>query len=404
MSGFNYEYQAYDAGGKVLSGQISAESERDALRLLQGRQLIAVKIAAVNAGSGSRQRRRGRRIKQADLLDFTTGLRTLVDARVPLDKALRLLEGITESAAMRSLVATMRRDVKEGKSLAEAMETRPDVFSRMYVNIVRAGEEGGILHQLLPGLAEFLETSARNRQAVVSAMIYPVVLAATGVISVFLLLVFVIPQFAVMFADAGTDVPPSAAFLLALSDAIKSYGWLLLVAVAGLVFWWRMQDRDEQRRLRKHAFLLKVPMLGQLLLFRECAVFARTLGALLTAGIPLLRALRVAREVVGNQELVRLLGRVEEDVRGGAGLGISLEKAGVFPTLLHQLVAVGEESGRTGSILGKIADTFDQNVKNQMASLVAALQPALILVLGVAVGGVTITMLSAVFSMNAVQF
>lgn len=404
MSGFNYEYQAYDAGGKVLSGQISAESERDALRLLQGRQLIAVKIAAVNAGSGSRQRRRGRRIKQADLLDFTTGLRTLVDARVPLDKALRLLEGITESAAMRSLVATMRRDVKEGKSLAEAMETRPDVFSRMYVNIVRAGEEGGILHQLLPGLAEFLETSARNRQAVVSAMIYPVVLAATGVISVFLLLVFVIPQFAVMFADAGTDVPPSAAFLLALSDAIKSYGWLLLVAVAGLVFWWRIQDRDEQRRLRKHAFLLKIPMLGQLLLYRECAVFARTLGALLTAGIPLLRALRVAREVVGNQELVRLLGRVEEDVRGGAGLGISLEKAGVFPTLLHQLVAVGEESGRTGSILGKIADTFDQNVKNQMASLVAALQPALILVLGIAVGGVTITMLSAVFSMNAVQF
>ena len=221
MSGFNYEYQAYDAGGKVLSGQISAESERDALRLLQGRQLIAVKIAAVNAGSGSRQRRRGRRIKQADLLDFTTGLRTLVDARVPLDKALRLLEGITESAAMRSLVATMRRDVKEGKSLAEAMETRPDVFSRMYVSIVRAGEEGGILHQLLPGLAEFLETSARNRQAVVSAMIYPVVLAATGVTSVFLLLVFVIPQFAVMFADAGTDVPPSAAFLLALLAASR---------------------------------------------------------------------------------------------------------------------------------------------------------------------------------------
>lgn len=404
MSTLHYQYQAYDASGKVLSGQIRAESERDALRLLQGRQLIPVKIAPADASAGPRQRRRGRRIKQADLLDFTTGLRTLVDARVPLDKALRLLEGITGSAAMRSLVATMRRDVKEGKSLAEAMETRPDVFSRMYVNIVRAGEEGGILHQLLPGLAEFLETSARNRQAVVSAMIYPLVLAVTGVISVFLLLVFVIPQFAVMFADAGTDVPPSAAFLLALSDALKRYGWLLLLALGGAFWWWRMQDRDAARRLRKHAFLLKVPMLGQLLLYRECAVFARTLGALLSAGIPLLRALRVAREVVGNQELTRLLGRVEEDVRGGAGLGVSLEKAAVFPTLLHQLVTVGEESGRTGSILIKIADTFDQNVKNQMASLVAALQPALILVLGVAVGGVTITMLSAVFSMNAVQF
>lgn len=404
MSALHFQYQAYDNKGQVQHGRISAQSEREALRLLQSRQLIPVSIEPARSDAAGRRNQRSGRIKQADLLDFTTGLRTLVDARVPLDKALRLLEGITGSPAMRTLVAALRRDVKEGKSLAEAMESRPDVFSRMYINIVRAGEEGGILHQLLPGLAEFLETSARNRQAVISAMIYPVVLAVTGVVSVFLLLVFVIPQFAEMFADAGTDIPASAAFLLSLSDIIKRYGWLLLVIIAGAVLWWRWQDRDPQRRLRKHALLLRLPMLGNLLLYRECAVFARTLGALLVAGIPLLRGLRVARDVVGNQELVRLLGVVEEDVRGGTGLGISLEKAGIFPTLLHQLVAVGEESGRTGSILIKIADTFDQHVKNQMASLVAALQPALILLLGVAVGGVTITMLSAVFSMNAVQF
>lgn len=404
MSALHFQYQAYDNKGQVQHGRISAQSEREALRLLQSRQLIPVSIGPARSDAAGRRNQRSGRIKQADLLDFTTGLRTLVDARVPLDKALRLLEGITGSPAMRTLVAALRRDVKEGKSLAEAMESRPDVFSRMYINIVRAGEEGGILHQLLPGLAEFLETSARNRQAVISAMIYPVVLAVTGVVSVFLLLVFVIPQFAEMFADAGTDIPASAAFLLSLSDIIKRYGWLLLVIIAGAVLWWRWQDRDPQRRLRKHALLLRLPMLGNLLLYRECAVFARTLGALLVAGIPLLRGLRVARDVVGNQELVRLLGVVEEDVRGGTGLGISLEKAGIFPTLLHQLVAVGEESGRTGSILIKIADTFDQHVKNQMASLVAALQPALILLLGVAVGGVTITMLSAVFSMNAVQF
>tara|TARA_R100001015_G_C4572437_1_gene130292 strand:- start:103 stop:927 length:825 start_codon:yes stop_codon:yes gene_type:complete len=274
----------------------------------------------------------------------------------------------------------------------------------MYINIVRAGEEGGILHQLLPDLADFLETSAKNRQAIISAMVYPIVLLITGVISVFLLLVFVIPQFAVMFQDAGTDVPASAAFLLALSDGVKQYGYLVVLLMLALVFWWRWQDRDAATKRRKHAFLLRIPLLGHLLLYRDCAVFARTLGALLGAGIPLIRALRVAREVVSNTELVRLLARVEEDVRGGAGLGISLEKAGVFPTLLHQLVAVGEESGRTGSILLKTAETFDQNVKNQMASLVSALQPGLILLLGIAVGGITITMLSAVFSMNAVQF
>jgi general secretion pathway protein F len=150
--------------------------------------------------------------------------------------------------------------------------------------------------------------------------------------------------------------------------------------------------------------MLSLPLLGLLLLYRDCAIFARTLGALLTAGIPLIRALRVAREVVGNTELTRHLKQVEDDVRGGAGLGLSLERTNAFPTLLHQLVAVGEESGRTGSILLKTAATFDNYVKSQMQNLVSALQPALILLLGIAVGGITITMLSAVFSMNAVEF
>ncbi len=402
MSAAYYNYQAYDANGKVQTGQINAESEREALKILQGKKLIPVKISRVGQDEARGASRK--KVKSADLLDFTTGLCTLVEARVPLDKALRLLEGITESATMRQLVITMRRDVKEGKSLAEAMESRPDVFSKMYINIVRAGEEGGILHQLLPDLSEFLETSAKNRQAIVAAMVYPIVLLVTGVISVFLLLVYVVPQFAIMFEDAGTEIPASAAFLLALSEGIQSYGYLFVILIVGIVLWWKWLDRDPQRKLQKDSALLSVPLLGALLLYKDCAVFARTLGALLEAGIPLIRALRVSREVVANTELVRHLIQVEDDVRGGAGLGISLEKTNRFPTLLHQLITVGEESGRTGSILLKTAATFDTYVKNQMSSLVSALQPALILFLGVAVGGITITMLSAVFSMNTVEF
>lgn len=402
MSAGYYRYQAYDAEGNVQTGEVNAESEREALRILQGKKLIPVSITRASAGEGHAARRK--RVKGSELLDFTNGLRTLVDARVPIDKALRLLEGITESATMRQLVINLRRDVKEGKSLAEAMEARPDVFSRMYVNIVRAGEEGGILHELLPELAEFLEISNRNRQAIVSALIYPAVLLVTGVVSVFLLLVYVVPQFAVMFEDAGMEIPGSAAFLLALSDFVQGYGWLFIVLVVAAVLWWKWLDQDPQRKLKKHAALLDLPMIGTLLLYQDCAVFARTLGALLDAGIPLIRALRVAREVVGNNELTRHLRQVEDDVRGGAGLGISLEKTNRFPTLLHQLVTVGEESGRTGSILLKTAETFDNYVRNQMSGLVSALQPALILFLGIAVGGITITMMSAVFSMNAVEF
>jgi general secretion pathway protein F len=401
MSSLTFKYQAFDASGKIQQGQLTAESEREALRVLQGRNLTPVKIQPAKGGDSAA--RKGK-ISQADVLDFTNGLCTLVEARVPIDKALRLLDGITESAAMRELVLSLLREVKEGKGLAEAMEAHPRVFSKMYINIVRAGEEGGILHELLPDLAEFLETSMRTRQEVIKSMIYPAVLLVTGIVSVVLLLVFVVPQFTIMFEDAGTDIPQSAAFLLAVSEFIQAWGWLFIVLIVAAVLLWRRLDTEPASKLQKDAFLLRLPMLGNLILYRECAVFARTLGALLGAGIPLIRALRVSREVIGNSLLTSHLKQVEEDVRGGAGLGLSLQKTNSFPVLLHQLVTVGEESGRTSDILLRTAVQFDNTVRNQMSSLVAALQPALIIFLAIAVGGITITMLSAVFSMNTVEF
>lgn len=396
-----FKYQAFNAQGKLQHGQLNAESEKEALRLLRGKNLTPVKIQESKQGADGIRRKK---ISNSDLLDFTNGLCTLVEARVPIDKALRLLDGITESPAMKELVIDLLRDVKEGKSLADSMESHPTVFTKMYINIVRAGEEGGILHELLPDLADFLETNAKTRQAIVSAMIYPIVLLATGIISVFLLLVFVVPQFAAMFEDAGTDIPPSAAFLLNLSEFIQSYGYLFIVFFVLAIFFWRRLDKDPATKMQKDNFLLSLPLVGTLILYKECAVFSRTLGALLGAGIPLIRGLRVSREVVANTVLMKHLSDVEEDVRGGAGLGLSIEKTGMFPTLLHQLVAVGEESGRTSDILLKSAKTFDNFVRNQMSTIVSALQPALIIFLAIAVGGITITMLSAVFSMNAVEF
>lgn len=401
MSVNYYQYQACDAQGNMTSGQLSADSEREAIAILQARKLVPVKIRTTSKlstqqGSG--------KIKNADLVDFTNGLSTLVDARIPIDKALTLLEGITEKEHMRRLVVALRRDVKEGKSLADAMEARPDVFSRLYINIIRAGETGGILDQLLPDLVGFLETAEETKKQVISAMTYPMVLLATGVISVALLLIYVVPQFTAMFEDVGSDIPGSAQFLLSLSDGIKSYGWLVVPVIFLIGYWWRWLNADKTRRRQKDAFLLRTPLLGRLLTYRDVAIFSRTLGALLGAGIPLIRGLRVAREVISNEELIHHLEVVEEDVRSGSGLGYSLEKTGVFPVLLHQLVTVGEESGRTGVILKKLAKTFDTNVKDDVARLVSALQPALILLLGIAVGGIIIIMLSAVFSMNTVDF
>ena len=396
-----FKYRAFDTQGKIQVGQINAESEREAIRALKKRNLTPIKIGkSKKTHEGSLRRK----ISNNDLIDFTNGLCTLVEARVPLDRALRLLDGITDSTAMKNLVLNLLSDVKEGKSLASAMEAHPTVFSKMYVNIIRAGEEGGILHELLPDLAEFLETSAKTRQAIISAMIYPAVLLITGIISVVLLLVFVVPQFSVMFEDSGSEVPPSALFLLNVSDFIQNYGLFMSLGVILAFVFWKRLDKEHRSKLQKDKFLLSLPLVGALILYKESAIFSRTLGALLGAGIPLIRGLRVSKEVILNSFLVKHLDQVEEDVRGGAGLGLSLEKTGAFPILLHQLIAVGEESGRTSSILLKTADTFDNFVRNQMSAIVSALQPALIIFLAIAVGGITITMLSAVFSMNTVEF
>lgn len=401
MSSHYFHYQACDAQGNMVSGQVSAESEREAVAQLQARRLVPVRI---RTASRQVQSRSDSKIRNADLVDFTNGLTTLVEARVPIDKALMLLEGITEKEHMKRLVASIRRDVKEGKSLADAMEARPEVFSRLYFNLVRAGETGGILDQLLPDLASFLETTEETRKQIISALTYPFILLFVGIVSVALLLVFVVPQFTAMFEDVGSDIPGSAQFLLNLSEGLKSWGWLV-VPFVGLCIWgWRWIDRDEERKRAKDKWLLTVPLVGNLLLYKDVAIFARTLGALLGAGIPLLKGLRVARDVISNEELIRHLQQVEEDVRGGAGLGVSLAKTRQFPVLLHQLVTVGEESGRTGSILKKLARTFDSQVRDQMTRLVGALQPALIVLLGIVVGGIIIIMLKAVFSMNTVDF
>ena len=396
-----FKYRAFDTQGKIQVGQVNAESEREAIRVLKKKNLTPIKIGkSKKTHEGSLRRK----ISNNDLMDFTNGLCTLVEARVPLDRALRLLDGITDSTAMKNLVLNLLSDVKEGKSLASAMEAHPTVFSKMYVNIIRAGEEGGILHELLPDLAEFLETSAKTRQAIISAMIYPAVLLITGIISVVLLLVFVVPQFSAMFEDSGSEVPPSALFLLNVSDFIQNYGLFMSLGVILAFVFWKRLDKEHRSKLQKDKFLLSLPLIGALILYKESAIFSRTLGALLGAGIPLIRGLRVSKEVILNSFLVKHLDQVEEDVRGGAGLGLSLEKTGAFPILLHQLIAVGEESGRTSSILLKTADTFDNFVRNQMSAIVSALQPALIIFLAIAVGGITITMLSAVFSMNTVEF
>ncbi len=402
MALHQYQYQACDINGKIVTGQVSAETEQEVVSTLQSRQLIPVKVEqqADSSDSGLFKQR----ISNRDVIDFTNGLCTLVEAHIPMDRALGLLENLNPKPVVQQLIADLRQSVKEGKSLADALQSYPQYFSRMYINMVHAGEEGGILDHLLPKLADFMANADAARRTVISSLIYPMILGVVGILSVILLLVYVVPQFANMFENMGTSIPPAAALLLNISHWLKTWGWMLIPLPFVVVYGWKQLDRSTETRLQRDQFLLSVPLLGSLLLEAESSRFCRTLGALLGAGIPLLKGLHIVRGVMDNQVLTDTVAQAEEAVRGGSSLGHALNKEGTFPVLLSQLVIVGEESGRTAEILEKLAETFDTNVKQKTSRLVSLAEPALILLMGVLVGTIVIVMLSAVFSINQIQY
>lgn len=393
-----YHYQAYDQNGQLQSGEISAESEQEVVAALKIKKLMPFRIEIT--AEKKRQQQQDKGISTADLIEFTQGLSTLIDANIPLDRTLLLLSELTDKPQTKQLIESLRRDVKEGKTLAQAMEARPHHFSRMYISMVRAGEEGGILSQLLPALETFLQQAEETRKNLIGALIYPAVLFFVGIVSIVLMLGFVVPRFATLFEDTGSNIPDSAAFLLWLSDGVQSWGWLLAVIPFVLIYAWKWWGGERGNRLQRDAFLLHLPLLGRLLREQEAATFARTLGALLQAGVPLNKSLRITHGVISNQVIGQHLREVEKDVAAGVALGKALDKQQIFPVLLPRLVSVGEETGRTAKIFQQLAQTFDNSVKNTLSRLVALVEPLLIVFLGMMVGGIVITMLMAVFSIN----
>ncbi len=398
MSLSYYQYQAYDQNGQLQHGEISAASEQEVVAALKLKKLIPVKIEITE--EKRRQQKNSKGISRTELIEFTQGLSTLVDANIPLDRTLLLLEELTDKPTTRQLIESLRRDVKDGKTLAQAMESRPENFSKMYISMIRAGEEGGILAQLLPALEKFLSQAEATRKNLISALIYPAVLFFVGIVSIVLMLGFVVPRFASLFADSGSKIPDSAAFLLWLSDGVQSYGWLLAMVPFALIYLWQWWGSERGNRRQRDNFLLHLPLMGKLLREKEAATFARTLGALLEAGIPLIKGLQITNGVIENQVIVARLKLVEQDVSAGIALGKALDKQKIFPILLTRLVSVGEETGRTAAILNQLADTFDASVKNTLSKMVALVEPLLIVFLGMMVGGIVITMLMAVFSIN----
>lgn len=391
-----FAYRSTTMDGTVSEGVIEAADKGAAIDRLKSTGVIPLEVKAPE-DRGFR-RRIGFRIGKGDLPAFTAELATLLAAGLPLDRGLNILAEISEHRGMKEIVQSLLKSIRGGISFSDALQRHPDTFPRFYVNMVRAGEAGGVLDVILERLNEFLESSKELKDHVVSAMIYPTILVATGGISIILLLTFVLPRFSVIFAELGSSLPLSTQILLAVSEALKTYGWIFLILIVAAWLALRRYIASEQGRYRWDG--LKIRLMGDVVRKLETARFCRTLGTLLAGGVPLLQALNNARDVIGNRVIAGAIEAVSKGAKEGRGISDPLSRAGVFPPLALSMIKVGEETGTLDQMLLRVAVTYEKSMKQAVKRFMSLLEPVMILVMGLVIGFIVISMLLAVFSIS----
>lgn len=408
-----YAYRASTREGKVVEGSMEASGEAAVVAHLRSQGFLPLSVTQGSRAAGGSFSlaslrslkielpwQRAARVRSRDLMVFTGELSTLLKAGLPLDRSLGSLSHLTENESLKRIVGQVLARVQEGRSLSQALGEHPDVFPPLYVNMIRAGEAGGVVDTVLERLAEYLENSEKTREEIKSAMVYPIILATTAGAAIVIMLTFVLPKFAAIFADLGTAMPSSTRFVMAVSDFAIGYWWVLVGAAVGAWMGFQRWRATPKGRDRWDRFLLKAPVLGDLVAKLQVARFARTLGTMLKSGVPLIQALEIVRAVVANVIIAHALGVVQREVSEGKGLTGPLEKAKVFPPLALQMVGVGEETGRLDDMLLVVSDHYDGEVSHAIARAMSLISPLVLVVMGVITGFIVWAMISAVFSVN----
>jgi general secretion pathway protein F len=332
--------------------------------------------------------------------EFTQQMSTLLGAGLPLDRSLQVLIDLAESDRVKRTVGEIRDRVREGGSLSDALEEQHGAFNRLFVNMVRAGEVGGTLDVTLARLTEYLERSRDLKDSVISALIYPVLLLMLAAGSLILLLVYVIPQFTPIFEELGGDLPLITKIVLFFGSILQNFWWALALLVVFVVWQFRRMLADPERRFSWDTRVLKMKWVGDLVAKIETARLTRTLGTLLSNGVPLLSALSIARNVISNTVLRQDLVEAASQVKTGGGLARNLANGGRFPRLALQMISVGEETGRLDDMLIKVADSYDLEVRNTIDRLMSIFTPVVTLLLAVLIGTIVMSVLVAILSIN----
>jgi general secretion pathway protein F len=403
-----FQYKAADVSGDIVQGEMEAASQDAVIRQLQAQGHIPIRAEEITPSESgdipSAFRIQRRRPGRKEVAVFTIELATLLQAGLTLEKALEMLVSIVGKVPFRDVLENLLAEVRGGAFLSVALSSHDRLFSRFYRNMVKAGEASGALDAALARLAEFMERSRELRDSVLSALLYPLVLVAVGIISMAIILGLVIPKISEMFTEAGQQLPWFTQLVVASGNFVQSYWWVMALMAVGAYIFMRRQYADPVSRLRWDGRLLHVPLVGALIGRLEAARFTRTLGTLLGNGVPLLDAIAIAKEVVANQVIAEGIRRVTERVRQGEGLARPLTEARVFPPLAGHLMQVGEESGNLEAMLMRLAEIYEREVQAALRRLMAVLEPALILGLAVVIAAIIMSMVIAIFSINDLAF
>jgi general secretion pathway protein F len=398
----NFKYKAVKTDGSVVSGNLLGDSREQIVARIQANDQILLWVDQLSSqeNTWSLKKSKKKKVTQQQIADSTRELSTLLRAGLPLNHALDVLISLSGDSSLGDLLGNIQQGVKEGGTLADAMEAEGKIFSRFYTNLVRAGESTGSLDLVLERLAAQMESSKALRDELTSALIYPAVLVFVAVSSILVLLGYVIPQFTEMFEDVGQALPLSTRITISIGDVLQRYGWVLITAIALTVWYIRHQLKDDDTALKWHKHLLDLPLAGPIIIKMEVAHFSRTLSILLHNGIPLLKALTIVKDTMSNLVLANGIESVAGSLRKGQSLAEPLADLTNFPAFAIHMIGVGEQSGNLQEILTQVADTYDRDTQTTIKRALALLEPMLILVLGVVIAAAIMSILVAILSVN----
>ena len=405
-----YKFTALDAKGKEVHGEIDADSQSMAVARIREKQYFPTKVEELATGGAAPAKKGGAKknglqmeikmpkflqggVKAKQLTTFTRQMSTLVNAGLPLMRALRVLQRQEKNVALRDAVSQMAESIESGSTFAEALAAHPKIFDRLFVNMVKAGEIGGVLDVVLARLSEFQEKAEKIKGKVKSAMTYPIVVLVMALSILGFLLTYIVPKFADIFGDlTGGKMPVLTQFVMNASNTLVHRFPVVLIAIVALVVILKLLAKTEKGRLGIDQFKLHAPVFGTLISKNSISRFTRTLGTLMSAGVPVLQALNIVKETVGNEVISKAVATIHDAVKEGENMAPPIASSKVFPPMVVSMVEVGEETGALPDMLMKIADSYDDDVDNAVAAMTSIIEPLLIIFLAVVVGTIVIAL------------